>query len=192
MLKVFLNINTRRVITADTKGIVSPLVSLRSRWILWREVFSSHLNCRLLKIWYFMYSPVVLINVSGLEFWDKTEATQQRAFVSLTILYSIRSVYIMTESMRTMSLTNSGLWGPLPLNITPNSMPTLLPKLCPSPYDKMQDQILQLQGKSQNLGSSRHFNSAKTFSVVVSFMNGSVHSFDNICIGRVNTRFQIV
>ena len=53
------------------------------------------------------------------------------AFVSLMILYSIRSVYIMRECMRTMSLTNSSLWGPFPLNITPNPLPTLIPKMCP-------------------------------------------------------------
>ena len=39
--------------------------------------------------------------------------------------------------------------------------------------------------------SSRHFNSDKTFAVIVSFLNESVNGFNIIRNGRVKTRFQI-
>ena len=42
------------------------------------------------------------------------------------------------------------------------------------------------------LPSSRHFNYDTIFAVVVSFLNESVHGFNNIRNGRVKTRFQLV
>ena len=41
----------RRVIPTDAKGIFSPLVSLKSMWILWKDILSSGLNWRLLNVW---------------------------------------------------------------------------------------------------------------------------------------------
>ena len=40
------------------------------------------------------------------------------------------------------------------------------------------------------LRSSRHFNCDAIFAVIVSFLNESVHGFNNIRIARVKTRFQ--
>ena len=40
------------------------------------------------------------------------------------------------------------------------------------------------------LRSSRHFNCDTVFAVIVSFLNESVHGFNNIRSGRVKTRFQ--
>ena len=40
--------------------------------------------------------------------------------------------------------------------------------------------------------SSGHLNCETIFAVVVSFLNESVHGFNNIRNGRVNTRLQIV
>ena len=42
------------------------------------------------------------------------------------------------------------------------------------------------------LRSSRHYNCDTAFDVIVSFVNENVHGFNNIWIGRVETRFQIV
>ena len=42
------------------------------------------------------------------------------------------------------------------------------------------------------LHSSGHFNGNTVFAVIVSFLNKSVHGFNNIRNGRVKTRFQIV
>ena len=42
------------------------------------------------------------------------------------------------------------------------------------------------------LRSSRHFNYDSRFAVIVFFLNAIVHGFDNICHGRVKTRFQTV
>ena len=42
------------------------------------------------------------------------------------------------------------------------------------------------------LRSSRHFNCDTVFAVIVSFLNESVHGFNNIRNGMVKTRFQIV
>ena len=42
------------------------------------------------------------------------------------------------------------------------------------------------------LRSSRHFTCDTFFAVIVSFLNESVHGFNNICNRRVETRFQIV
>ena len=130
MLKAFLNIKRRWVIPTDTKGSFSSLVSLKSRWILWKQFLSRGLNCRLLNVWYFMYCPVVIMS-PGLSFEMKGKQRSNGGFVSPTILYPIKSVYIMRECMWTMSLTISSLWGPFLLNITPNSLPILLPKRCP-------------------------------------------------------------
>ena len=47
----FLNIKTKRVIPTDTENGFSPLVSLKSMWIVWRKFLSSGLNCRLLNVW---------------------------------------------------------------------------------------------------------------------------------------------
>ena len=67
-----------------------------------KNFLSSGLNCRLLNVWEFMYCPVV-IKCPALSFEMKGKQRINVAFVSPTILYSIRSVYIMRESMRTMS-----------------------------------------------------------------------------------------
>ena len=48
-------------------------------------------------------------NVSRLELRKKGKQRGNGALVSTTILYSIRSVYIVTECMRTMSQANFGL-----------------------------------------------------------------------------------
>ena len=40
--------------------------------------------------------------------------------------------------------------------------------------------------------SSRHYNCDTIFAVFVSFLNESVHGFNNTCNGRVKTRFHIV
>ena len=42
------------------------------------------------------------------------------------------------------------------------------------------------------LRSSRHFDCDTVFALIVSFLNESVHGFNNIRNGRVKTRFQIV
>ena len=42
---------TRRVIPTNAKDIFSQLVSLKSIWMLWKEILSSSLNCRLLNVW---------------------------------------------------------------------------------------------------------------------------------------------
>ena len=41
----------KTIIPTDTKGIFSPLVSLKSMWTLWKDFLSSGLNCRLLNVW---------------------------------------------------------------------------------------------------------------------------------------------
>ena len=130
MLESFLKIKIRRVIPTDTENIFSTLVFLESMWILWKEFLSSGLNCRFLNVWQFMYCPVVLMS-PALSFEIKGKQRSNGAFVSPTILYSIRSVYVMRECTRTITWANSGLCGPFPLKFTPNSLPTLLPKLCP-------------------------------------------------------------
>ena len=69
-------------------------------------------------------------NVSRLELRKKRKATEQWSFcVANDILLNQVGVYLYVkrECMRTMSKENCGLWGPFPLNITPNSLPTLLP-----------------------------------------------------------------
>ena len=69
-------------------------------------------------------------NVSRLELRNKRKATEQWSFcVANDILLNQVGVYLYVkrECMRTMSKENCGLWGPFPLNITPNSLPTLLP-----------------------------------------------------------------
>ena len=53
----------------------------------------------------------------------------------------------------------------------------------------MQDQILQLQGKSQFLRSSRHFNCDATLNVIVSFLKERVDGSNHIRCGRAETGF---
>ena len=48
------------------------------------------------------------------------------------------------------------------------------------------------KGNLNFLPTSRHFNCDTNFAVIVSFLNETVHGFNNISNGRVKTRLQIV
>ena len=75
-----------------------------------------------------MYWPVVVS--PGLSFEIKGKQRSNVALLSPTILYSIGSVYIMRECMRTLSSANSGMCGLFPPNISPKSSATILPQMC--------------------------------------------------------------
>ena len=130
MLELFLNIKTRRVIPTDTWGIFFTARVSQLNVNTMERFLSSSLNSRLLNIWYFIYCPVV-IKFPALSFDTKRKQRGNEAFVSPKLLYSIRSVYILRECMRTVSQANFFSWGPFPINITPNALPTLPPKMCP-------------------------------------------------------------
>ena len=124
MLEAFLNTKRRRLIPTVTIGIFWPLVSRKPIGIFWKETLSSSLNCRLLKVWEFIYYPVLIVS-QDLSFELERKQRGNEAFVSRTRLYSIRSLCIMRECRRSKSKTNSGLWGLYPLNITLFSLATL-------------------------------------------------------------------
>ena len=113
----FLNIKTKRVLPTDKVGIFSTLVSLKSLLILLKKFSSSVLSSS--------------YNISSLELWKNVQQHRKGAFVSPTILFPIRSVYIMRECMRTKFSANSGLRGPIPLNVNQSSLPRVLLKKYP-------------------------------------------------------------
>ena len=77
-------------------------------------------------------------------------------------------------------------------NITPNSLPTSLPKTCARSVLKKKERIHHFQGKSQLFAFSRHFNFDTVFAVIVSFLNENVPGSNNVSNGRVKTRFQVL
>ena len=105
MLKAFLIIKTKRLIPADPKGIFSPIVSLKSMWMPWKEFFSRGLNCRLLNVWYFKYCPMLI--------WIHSD-------LCLSWLSACGQFRMQIWFMRSFSS-----------QLYPKSLPTLFPKLCP-------------------------------------------------------------
>ena len=112
-------------------GCFLPLVSLKSMWILWKELLSSVLFYRLINVWLFLYCPVVKMH-PALSFEIRIKQGSNGSFVPLNVLYSMESVYSMRGCMGTMSWAKSGLLIILLLNNNPKSLPTLFPIMCPS------------------------------------------------------------
>ena len=130
MSDTFSNMRTSRVIPTDTKRIFSPEVSRKSTRILWKEFFNNRLNWRMLKVWQFMYCPVVFISPDS-SFDMNGKQRKKGAFLSPTLLYSSMSLYVMSKCRRTISYANFGLWRPFPRMSIPKSFRTYPPNTCP-------------------------------------------------------------
>ena len=112
----------------ETTSTLSPFVFVKPMWILWKKFLSSGLSCSGLKIWLFIYCPVVIM--STLNFGVKWKQRIKEAFGSPTKLYTIRSVSIIRKYMRAMSYANSGVSGFLPSTF-PESFARKTSKMCP-------------------------------------------------------------
>ena len=88
MLEAFQIIKRRRVIPKDTKDNFSPLVFLKSMWVVWKKGLSNGLIYRLLKVWYFIYWPLVIKSLA-LSFEMKGKQSTSGPIVSPTILYQL-------------------------------------------------------------------------------------------------------
>ena len=131
-----------------------------------------------------MYFPVVKMS-PALNFETKAKQRSNGAFVSPTLMYSNKSLYMMRKCMLTVSWANYGLWGRLPLNITQNSLPTFLQKVSPRSVLKNARPDPSFAKKNLiYLSSLRQLNRNTAFAVIVSLMNKSVHRFNSILIGR--------
>ena len=129
MLEALLNIRTRTGLPTDRKAFFTARASQVNMDTM-KRFFEQWFELQVAK-----YLKVHLLissyNVSSFEFRNEKRQRSNGAFVSPTICFSIKSVYIMRECMRTMSYADSGLWRLFPLNNHPNSLPTLLTEMCP-------------------------------------------------------------
>ena len=79
------------------------------------------------------------------------------------------------------------------LNITPNSLPKLLSKWCPrSVLKKSKARSFICKVGANFLRSSRHFKCDTSSAVIVCFLNDSIHAFEKIRNGKVETGLQTV
>ena len=121
----------------------------------------------------------------------KGKQRSNRDFVSPKSLYSVRSAYIMRECMRTMSETTCGLWVKFPLHITPKSFATESVFQVRTKKHKTRSFICKV--KLNFLRDSKQFNCDTGLAVFVSFLKTqTVHGFNNMLNGRVETGFQVV
>ena len=132
-------------------------------------------------------------NVSSLELRNKRKATQQWSFrvandivLNQVCVYHERVyAYNVVSKFWFVRSFSSQHYSKFITNITSKNVSQICTKEC-----KTRSFICKVNLKF--LRSSRHFNSNTVFAVVVSFLNESVHGFNNIRNGRVKTRFQIV
>ena len=135
-------------------------------------------------------------NVSG--FQMKGKQRKNGAFMSLTILYSTRSVYIMSQVRvyhERVYADNvvSKFWFVRSLSSQHHSK--LIANIATENVSQVH--IKECKTRSFNckvnlnfLRLLRHFNCDTAFAVIVSFLNESVHGFNNIRNGRVKSGFQ--
>ena len=192
MLEAFWNIKTRRVIPTDTNGIFSPLLSLKSVWILWKKNFEQRSELKVAKC-LIVHVLSSSYNVSRLELPNKKKATQQWSLcVAKDIV--LNQVFVYHERLYALDVV-SNFWfvrsfssqhySKFFTNITSENVSPMRTKKC-----KTRSFICKVNLNS--LRSSRHFIFDTVFAVIVSFFNESVHGFNNIHDARVKTRFQIV
>ena len=138
-----------------------------------------------------MYCQVVILS-PALSFEIKGKQRNNGAFVSPTMLYSIKFVYIMREFMLAMTskiwfvrFFSSQHYCKVITNIIFENVSQIRTKIC-----KIRSFICKVN--LNFLRSLRHFDCDTTFVVIVSFLNERLHGFNIICNGRVKTRFQIV
>ena len=131
MLEAFLNIKTRQVIPTDKKRIFSPLVSLKSMWILWKVFLNSGLSCRLLNARLLMHCAVVIMSPDLSLKWKESNATAGPSCRQRFCTQSgprISWVSVCGQCRKQILVWE--LWDPSPLHITPKLLPTLLQKMC--------------------------------------------------------------
>ena len=137
-----------------------------------------------------MYFPVVIMSPE-LSFEIKRKQRSNGAFVSPTILYSLRSVYNMSvcgqcrKQVLVCEVYSSQHYSKFITNITSEIVSQIRTKEC-KPGSFICNVDLSF------LRSSRHFNFDTVFAVIVSFLNENVHGFNNIRNRRVKTRFQVI
>ena len=132
-------------------------------------------------------------NVSNLKLWNKKKATQQWSLrVANDIVLNRVRVYherVYADNVVSkfwfMRSFCSEHYAKFITNNTSENVSQIRTKKC-----KTRSFICKVN--LNFLGSSRHFNCDTIFTVIVSFLNESVHAFNNIPNGRVKTRFQIV
>ena len=131
-----------------------------------------------------MYCPVVIMS-PRLSFEKKRKQRSNGAFVSPTISYSIRSVYIkrvyaynvVTKFWFVRSLSSQH-YSKFIANITSENVSQIRTKEC-----KTGSVICKVN--LNFLRSSRYFNFDTVFGVIVSLLNENVHGFNKIRNGRV-------
>ena len=132
-------------------------------------------------------------NISSLGLRNNKEATQQWSFrVSNNILLS--QVRVFHERVYADNVV-SNFWFARSFSSDRYS------KFSTNITSENVSQIFTIEYKTRSficelnlnfLRSSRHFNCDTVFAMIVSFLNESVHGFNNVRNGRVKTRFQIV
>ena len=190
MLEVFENIKTRRVIATDTIGNFPPLESFKALWKLWKKL-SSGLNCRLLRIWSFMYCSVIILLLAFNFYTRKKQRSNIRLRVANDIVPSQVRVYherffadnIVCKFWFVRSFSCQQ-YSKVITNKTSENVSQIRTKEC-----KTRSFICKVT--LNFLRSWRKFNRDTVFAVIMSFLIESVHGFNNICKGRVKAGFQI-
>ena len=140
-----------------------------------------------------MCKPVVIMS-PDLSQDKKRKQRSNEDFVSPTRLYSIKPESIMRKFMPTMTNANCGLWGPFPLNITPNSLPALrqTKNLSHIRTEEKKTRSLIYKVNLNFLCSSRISNCDTVLFVILSSLKESVNGFHITGNGTVKTGLQIV
>ena len=121
----------------------------------------------------------------------KGKQCKRRNFVSPTILYSIRYVYIMSECMRTMSSAKFSFSCLFPLKFIPNLLPTSFQKVWQVRTKKFENTFFNSIVNLNFLRSSRLINCFATSVMVLSLLYDCVRIFNIIRKGRIQMSFQI-
>ena len=179
MLEDFPNIKTTRVITTDTNGIFSSPLFLKSRLILGEEFFEQRSGLQVAKC--------LIVHV----------LSRSSSVTSLYLKKEIESNAAMELSYPQRYWTQPGpciswksVWGQCRKHIPVCEGLSFYhhPKINPEIHNNV-SQVQTKENKSRSFcckvnisffSSSRHFNFDTALAVFVSFLNESVHSFNNI------------
>ena len=134
-----------------------------------------------------MYRPIAIMPPS-FSFETKGKQRSEGACLSPTKFHSIRSLHTMREFVREKLNANCGLWNPLPLNDTANSVLTLLLKWVPN-QKQNRPRPDQLQRNSRLFALSETFAQwCSSRCHCVSFERDN-HGYNSVSIGRAEIWF---
>ena len=189
MLEAFLNIKTRRVIPTDTKGIFFTNCVSQVKAKTMKRGFEQRSELQVAKC-LIVHELSSSYNVSSLELRNKRKATHQWNFC-VTNDIELNQVGVYHERVYANNVVSkywfvrsfsSQHYSKFITNITSENLSQIRTK-------ESKTRSFFFEVNLNFFCSSRHFNCDTVFAVIMSFLNESVHGFNNICNGRIKTRF---